>query len=82
MLPPVALGAGDVAGLARFVAGAEEDDERPSLPPKIDAVAGAIVNPELVHAVAHSLGVAEVAEAKTGDAGMNPGTCSYVSQRP
>jgi len=74
MLPPVALGAGDVPGLTALVATAEEDDDCPPLPAKVDSVAGAIVDAELVHALPHGFAVAEVPHAKARDTGSDLGS--------
>ena len=80
MLPPVALGASDVARLGRFVAGTEQKDNRHSLPREVDPVARAVVNAELQHTLPNGLAVAEVPRAKARDAGVYLLDCAEVSQ--
>ena len=58
MLPPVALGAGNVARLALLVASAEQQDDSSPPPSTIDSVPGAVVNAELQDTLAHWLAVA------------------------
>ena len=80
MLPPVALGASDVARLGRFVAGTEEEDNGRAFPRDVNAVARAVVDAELQHALPHRLAVAEVRRAKARDAGVYLFDCAEVSE--
>ena len=55
----------DVRGLRAFVARAEEDDECGPALQKVDAVAGAVVDPQLTDAVAEGFHIPEMTEGQS-----------------
>jgi len=54
--------------LRRLVSSAKEENHHASAPGEIDAVSQPPIDPELQHAFAHRLGIAEVAHRDAGDA--------------
>jgi hypothetical protein len=65
----------DILGRRTFVASSQQNQHFPSLLFEIYAVSGAIINPQLLNAVSHSLDIARIPSRESFYSNKDTGTC-------
>jgi hypothetical protein len=70
----------DVAVLGSLVSPAKQDHDGVPISTEIHAVARAEVDPQLVHALPHGSGVAEVAQSDPGDALADAASGCFIAK--
>ncbi len=75
------LRAADVAGLAAFVASAQQHHDLSAVKSVVNTESRAEIYPQLGHSAAHGLGVAEIPSTHAGQPGIHRRLHSFVAER-